>query len=257
VAHKPIIINVFNQNKVPITSGVMCWVVDAGTCTLSAIYQKASGTALTNPISTTQFAADGGHVQFFTSTSGGHDLIMTNGKGVCVLEDITPKTRIPAFINESPGAKVLPVPINSLTGGNSTAEIGDGFDFPVNSEVLDVSVRSLINVKGSGTLDVGLLSTGTSGDANGFVAAIGMTTVEVKDLGPTTTSNNERYMNACYYGDLLADFLAGADAATDVGTYVRKRKRILAAGCSLSYTMSVSDITGQLVVSYLYPGDNF
>lgn len=257
MAHKPIMINVVNQAKEPIKTGVMCWVVDAGTCTPSTLYAKASGTALVNPISAVQYAADGGHVQFFTSTAGGHDLILTNGKGVVVLENITPNTRELACLDEMPGIKVLPIPINSLTGANSTAEIDDGFDFPINAEVLDISARTLINVKGSGTLDAGLLAAGTSGDANGFIAAIGMTDVGVKDLGPLTTSNTERYMTACYYGDLLADFIAGADAGGDVGTYLKRKKRILAAACSLSYTMTVAEITGQLVVSYLYPGDNF
>lgn len=255
MAHKPIMINVFNQAKVSVTSGVMYWVVNAGTNVFTTIYSKASGTVKTNPISVAQYALDGGHIEFFTSQAS-VDIIVTNGKAVEVLEDITPNTRRPCVLNERPGLKTLIIPINSLAAGNSTDETDDGFDFPLGSVIENVDVRCS-TLQAGAVIDVGILSTEDDGDANGFVAAATMAAAGFVDLGPIVTAgSNESYFSACYLGVLLADFLAGSDAVEDVGTFRRIRHRVASTGVSLSYTIDTDDVVGQLLVSYLYPGDN-
>jgi len=114
------------------------------------------------------------------------------------------------------------IPINFADG---TTETDTTFNLPDTSIIEDVLVN-VITAEATGTtktIDVGLLSSETGGDANGFAAAVSVaSTGLVRPEGTFTAGANETYLSANTRGVLLATALAGADTATDVGTYAEK-----------------------------------
>src|SRR6476659_1430146 len=62
-----------------ITSGLLVFVYDAGTKTLSTIYGDALRTALANPITRSQFATDG-RIKFWGAAAG-YDIVVCHSDG--------------------------------------------------------------------------------------------------------------------------------------------------------------------------------
>lgn len=119
-------------------------------------------------------------------------------------------------------SKAIALDITSTPTGS---EQDTGWDLPPNAIVIGVGIN-VTTAEASGgtkTLDVGLLSSETSGDTDGFISSLAVTTVGV--TVPTvshTTGANEVYLATSTWGALLATFQAGSDSATDVGTFYRK-----------------------------------
>lgn len=123
--------------------------------------------------------------------------------------------------------------------GHNTTETDTGVDLPDNAVVIGAFLE--VETADSGiTIDVGTLSTEGGGDADGFIAgaSVGATGLVIPDA-VVTGGSSEDYLSACTLGALLADFTAGSDAATDVGTLVKKPYPTDAnAAKSISYTCS-------------------
>lgn len=118
--------------------------------------------------------------------------------------------------------KHLVIPVGH---GDGTTENDTGFNLPATAIVEDVlvNVTTAEATGGTKTLDVGLLSTETGGDANGFAAAVDVSSTGLKrPEGTFTAGTNETYLSANTRGALLATAVAGANVATDVGTYAEK-----------------------------------
>jgi hypothetical protein len=105
------------------------------------------------------------------------------------------------------------------------AEQDSKFDLPARAVLYDV----LVDVKtpevtgATKTLDVGLLSTQSGGNAQGLVAALSVTAAGVQRPGATvTTGTNETYFSATTRGALLAAFRAGTNVDGDSGLYLEK-----------------------------------
>ncbi len=114
------------------------------------------------------------------------------------------------------------VPITTALTG---AEQDTGIDLPANAFVSEV----LVNVKtaevtgSTKTINVGILSSESGGDADGFIAGLSVASTGLKRPGATvTTGGTETYFSATTRGALLSDFLAGANVAGDVGTLYEK-----------------------------------
>ena len=114
--------------------------------------------------------------------------------------------------------RVKKIPITSTPTG---AEQDTSFDLPSGAVVRDVLV-DVTTAEATGatkTLDVGLLSSESGGDADGLldgvsVAATGL----VRGVATLTVGSNETYFASSTRGALLATLVAGTDVATDVGT---------------------------------------
>lgn len=123
----------------------------------------------------------------------------------------------------SPGAafKIKKLPVTTLTN----AEIDTGWDLPAKAVVYDVfvDVRTLEATAATKTIDVGLLSSESGGDTNGFLAGVSTATpAGVKTGGFTyTDGTNQNYVSATTMGVLLYDGLLGGDVAGTAGTVVR------------------------------------
>jgi len=137
----------------------------------------------------------------------------------------------------------------------STTEADTGIDLPAGSIVTDVLIDVVTNASGA-TIDVGLLSTESSGNADGFVdGASCATATKVRPGATVTTGSSEVYLSASTRGVLLVDtFTAGADSAGDVGTYVEKNHVCDGTTVSVTYTTSDHTVAGYIYLFVESPG---
>lgn len=128
---------------------------------------------------------------------------------------------------------VLPLAFNN----NSETTIGFTAVGPV--YILDADLF-VVTVDATETVDVGLDGT-TTNDPNGLIAAASVATAGLVDLGPiVTVGSNESYFSSCTLGALIADFTAGTDLATDVGTFRRIKAFIAEAETDANFTTTGS-----------------
>ena len=219
-----------------VTTGCLVFVYDAGTKTLSTIYSDAARTAKTNAISRSQFATDG-KVEFY-SASESHDIVVAHEDGsVSKYAGVTPNTHS-LVLNRDGVDKCLIFPMVFNAGGTET---DTGIDLPLNVIVRDCRVE-VVTTDATETVDVGLLSTETAGDANGFIAAMSVANSGFPAPLTFTAGSNETYLSAVKYGELLGAFLVGTDANGDAGNAVRSGHIVTGSNArSVSYTPSSSD----------------
>lgn len=219
-----------------LTSGVYVFVYDAGTKTLSTIYSDRKRTAKTNPISRTQFATDT-QVLFYGPNST-YDIFLAHSDGsVASYYAVTPLThRLPLARSGSDKVLVFPMVFNS--GGTET---DTGLTLPLKSHVYDVAVE-VVTVDATETVDIGLLSSGTGGDADGFIAGLSVATAGFIKPYVYTTGSNETYVSTAKFGVLMGPVLVGSDVDKDNGAprgwgYVVDGSNTT----SVTYTPSTSD----------------
>lgn len=131
------------------------------------------------------------------------------------------------------------------------AERTTDFTIPAGSVIHDVMIY-VHTVDASETVDIG--TEGTSNDPNGYASLLSLATAGLVRPGVTvTTGTNESYFSAATRGALLATFVAGTDATTDVGTYV-EHPHVLATADPLSFTCSAGTDTAvfDIIVDYTY-----
>jgi len=128
-------------------------------------------------------------------------------------------------------------------GASDNTETDTYIDLPTDVVVRDAWI-DVTTADSTETLNVGLLSSESGGDADGFLSGVSVGTAK-KVFGEVTVTSgsNEDYFSACTYGALLADFTAGSDTATDVGTYARKYHRCDGTAKSVTYTGSAGSDT--------------
>ena len=174
---------------------------------------------------------------------------MVNKITPAYIGDVVIKTQIGKVDTREVGL----VKVKRLSFTHNTSETDTGWDLPDSAIVLDAFVE--VTTADSGiTLNVGLLSSETGGDADGFIKGISVASTGLVAPGVTVTSgSNEDYFSACTYGAFLADFTAGSDAAGDVGTYARK---LFASDSvtakSVSYTCSAGADTAEGYIYIIY-----
>ena len=140
------------------------------------------------------------------------------------------------------GGVWLGIPFTNSAGSESDT----GIDLPADMVVADIFV-DVSTAVASSTIDVGLLSTESGGDADGFADGVSCASaVKVRPGVTVTSGSNEDYFSASTRGALLADFTAGTDAATDVGTYAEKPHRCDGTAKSISYTTSSHAVAGTI-----------
>jgi hypothetical protein len=111
---------------------------------------------------------------------------------------------------------------------NSNVETDTGWDLPKYGEVDPYSMMVFVQtIDATETLEVGLLSSESGGDADGFLDAISIATAGwVRPAMTFTKGSSQYYVSACTWGEYFFDLdntgatskgLAGADGAGTAG----------------------------------------
>lgn len=216
-----------------------------------AIYTDAQGTALTETAGVAVLTFTNGVVRFWTSSSvTALDIcgITANGR-TFARNSVTPSQHL-IPVNTINSRQLLVVPF----GASDNAETDTGVDLPSNCIIspLDVKLR-VTTADATETIDFGLLSSESGGDANGFVTAASVASTGFVELLPQITNGtNIDYVGTRYVGDLLATSIAGADAVATCGGFTYKNYRTDGTAKSITYTGSAGSDTaaGYLYLSY-------
>ena len=199
-----------------IESGITFKVLAIDSNTAETTYYPKKTTSLTNPVTTTSFASTSicnKKVAFRVDPTDATydryvDLIVVDTVGgyTAFVENFDQYTHS-IVIDERPN-----VVHHGMIwfGAASTSEINTGINFPPNTMVQDVRVE-VVTIATAITLDVGLLSSGTGGDADGFRKGVLLTTAGyVKDTAVITAGVSVAYVPASTYGALLVTAITGA-----------------------------------------------
>lgn len=225
-----------------VITDVYAFVYDAGTKTLSTLYSDDIRTSLTNPISRSQFATDD-MIKFF-SASTSHDIYINTAAGdEGFYAGITPSDHL-IQVNTSGVKKHLVIPFTA-----ATAETDSGVDLPLNTWVSKLMV-DVTTADTSETLDVGLLSTESGGDANGFLSGVSLDSTGFIAPIANTAGTTETYVSTYSYGALMGPGVVGTNAASDFGNgHVPGHVVSGSAAQSIVYNESAGATTG---VGYIH-----
>ncbi len=240
-----------------LTSGVTFKVLAQDSDTAETLYYYKGSTALTNPVTTTNYASNtvcNDQVRFRVDPTDSTydryvDLIVvdTNGGYTAFIEDFDKYTHS-IIIDERPNIMHHGMIWFDAT---TTAETDTGVDFLADTMIHDVRVE-VVTTASAKTLDVGLLSTETSGDADGFRAAVLLTTAGyVADTGVVTAGTTIDWTAASTYGALLYKSIAGSDAVASGGgrSYLG---HVVTSGKASSLTYSQSSTSGDGYIHFFF-----
>jgi len=212
------------------------------------VYTDAQGTTLTETNGIAVLTFTNGQVRFWTQSS-------VTAVDIC---GITANGRTFARNSVTPSQQMIPInPINTAQllvipfQPNDNSEQDTGLDLPANCLITahDVKLR-VTTTDATETIDFGLLSSESGGDANGFVTAASVANSGFVELLPQITGGtNIDYVGTRYVGDLLATSIAGADAVATVGGFTSKVYRTDGTAKSITYTGSAGSDTA---AGYLY-----
>lgn len=195
----------------PITTGCYVFVYTAGTKTLATLYSNAANASLANPITRALYAT-AGKISFFAADTS-VDIFVNDDKGNSSFVPSIAPTDHTITLDRAGVAKCLVAPWVFNAGGT---EVDTGLDLPLNTLVTDVLVE-VVTTDATETLNVGLLSTETAGDVDGFAALVSIATAGFIRPWVNTDGTNEDFVATPYKGALIGLGSAGTDAANDFG----------------------------------------
>jgi hypothetical protein len=209
----------YNANGSPglekLTTGITYKVLahDSDTAETLYAYNDRGMTAKTNPITTTIFAAND-RIEFKvdpTETADTYvDLIVTDTVGgySTVVKHFNKHTHV-VVIDERPNIMHHGVIWYTCS---TTGEVDTGIDFVADTFIHDVR-SEVVTTSTGGTISAGLLSTGTGGNATGFLATRSAATAGfTADTGVVTAGASTDYTAASTYGALLYTAITGTGA---------------------------------------------
>lgn len=174
-----------------ITSGITFKVLRADSDTAETLYVMGTSTSLTNPVTTTYFEAatacnDMVAFRVDPTDSGDEDVdlivVDTVGGYTAFVEDFN-RYQHTIVIDERPNIQHHGM---IWFSASSAVETDTGIDFLPDTRIELVAVETVTIDSGS-TLDVGTLSSGTGGDADGFVDGVSVATAGYTLLTLTTS----------------------------------------------------------------------
>jgi len=245
-------VGVRDEYGAAVTSGVTCRVLTANSVSTNAtVYTDAAlASAATNPLTAT---SAGVCAWYGADTTTSYDVIVTAAaKGARARLQAVTVTDHSAILPSTWPYKYIRFPF-----AQNASETDTGLDLPEGAMVQEVIVEVVTGVT-SGTLTVGLLSSETGGDADGFVVALPATPAGFYGPGPTWTAGStmKNYLSASTRGALLAAYTLGADAANDPGSFAAKPHLVLSGNAtSLTYSTSAHAVAGYVHVMYLEVGN--
>jgi hypothetical protein len=211
------------------------YVLTAGSPTSPTIYSAPDGTSVSNPERTPRSFTNG-RARFWTSKDvTSVDLSLMTSKGESYFyEDVSYSAHrldIDPFIREH--LLVLPF------GASDNSETDTGIDLPANLLVKDAYIK-VSTTDSDETLDVGLLSSESGGDADGFVLLTSVASSGYVNPWPVVTSgtNIDYVVHTAGYGAYLKQGIAGADAVATVGGFARRYHVTDGTAKSVTYTGS-------------------
>ena len=154
------------------TAGGRVYVATANDASKAVLYNADTGLALANPVTPSN-----GYIRFATlATVETVDIYgMAGGGQSFVRKGVQPGGTTEIFIEGSRADQCQVVPF-AAADVTAATEIDTGFDLPQNALVLpDVSII-VSTVDATETIDVGLLSSESGGDADGFIVAASVAT---------------------------------------------------------------------------------
>lgn len=134
---------------------------------------------------------------------------------------------------------------------NNNSETDTGFDIPKYAEIDPHSMMIFVQtIDATETINVGILSTESGGDADGFIVGASIATAGwVRPLLTATDGTNQNYISANTFGELFFKGLAGGDAAGTSGVPIIRSHIGDGTAKSISYTCSAGSDT---FVGFLY-----
>lgn len=226
-------------------SAAVAVVLTAGTPDKATLYSDQNGTSLANPATFTN-----GTLRFFTaqSVSSVDISILTSAGQAIFLRGLTPSLHR-VVVDTTRRDQLLVIPF----GVSDNVETDTGFDLPANVIVQDAMLR-VTATDASETLDVGILSSETGGDADGFLALASVATAGLaQGSGAVNNGTNIDFVDGGTYGALLASQINGSDAVATCGGQIRKKYRTDGTAKSITYTGSAGSDTakGFILLEYL------
>lgn len=212
------------------------------------IYSDKYGTTVSETAGVAVLTFSNGQVRFYTANT-------VTALDIC---GITSDGRTFALNSVTPSQQMIPInPVNAHQllvvpfGVSDNAETDTGIDLPSNCLITayDVKLR-VTTTDATETLDFGILSSESGGDANGIITAASVANSGFVELLPQITGGtNIDYVSTRYIGDLLATSITGADAVATVGGFTPKVYRTDGTAKSLTYTGSAGSDTA---AGYVY-----
>ena len=141
---------------------------------------------------------------------------------------------------------------------NSNSETDTGYDIPVGCVIYPWEMFLIVDtIDATETIEVGILSTESGGDADGFIDAYSIATAGtycVSNMVVITDASHANYYSANYIGDLFWTGYEGANTSGSNGLVHLKSHRGDGTAKSISYTCSSGSDTfaGRLVFKANY-----
>lgn len=227
-------------------SGV-CNVLTVNSPAEATIYSDDTGTAASNPLTISN-----GAIRFWTAatvTSVDLSILTATGHAVFV-RDLTPSQHRVDIDTEN-RTQLLVVPF----GASDNVETDTGFDLPAKCRIdpFRLGLR-ITTVDSTETINVGILSSESGGDADGFIVAASVATLGYVNLIPQITNGTTiDYVSTNYVGVLLATSITGADAVATLGGWTPKCNYVTdGTAKSITYTGSAGSDTaaGYILIGY-------
>jgi len=154
-------------------AGGVCYVAKSGDAQKETLLKK-DGTAQANPVSMT----NGGAEFYVANTVNAVDLyIMAPGGQFLVKTGVVPGSGGYDFaVDTQQLNQVAKIPF-SIADTTAATETDTGFDFPLYAAVLPTPLVRITTADAAITLEAGLKSSETAGDADGFIDAVSCATV--------------------------------------------------------------------------------
>ena len=242
-----------DSNPTLISTGIAFKVLTINTDTAATltVFGDSGATSLNNPVTTTAFAATTLNKVKFRTTASTVDLLVTdtNGGYSTVIEGFSPSMH-KIVIDQR--ANVMHHGLIWF-GASDAAETDTGVDFNYDTYVHDVRVET-VTVDAGETLNVGLLSTETSGDADGLSLLVAVSTAGYPtDTAVITGGSNIDYVPVTTYGALLVTAVTGSDAVVSNGGCSYIGHIVTGANAqSITYTGSAGSDTAAGYIHYFF-----
>ena len=221
--------------KAIISAGGAAYVAVAGAPDKIALKNK-DGAAIANPV-----ALVNGILDFYVADEvASADLFIQSPTGhFVVVKGVTASGPNSIYVDKSRTDTLMVIPF-SIADTTATTETDTGFDLVTNSAVLPLGVGlDVTTLDATQTINVGILSGESGGDADGFIAAGSVAAAASVIAGNVVTAGGtETYFSSTTLGALVNDFLAGANVAGDVGTTNPKAFICNGTAKSISYTLN-------------------
>lgn len=216
------------QGKAINATGGKVYVAASGDAAKQAITDK-DGTALTNPRALTT----GGCEFWVVDTVADVDLyIMAPGGQFVVVTDVVMGQVQDIMVDTQQRHQIATIPF-SIADTSANTETDTGFDFPTASAVLPYPMVRVSTIDATETIDVGLLSSESSGDADGFINAVALDTAVL--VKATLTAS----------GDTMGALLSVLDSANAGDDAPEPHVVTGAAATSISYTLTAGTDTAE------------